>query len=44
MIKLLKKIFCCDCVYCILWDEFGNKEVYDINNYKKREKELLEKS
>ena len=44
MIKLLKKMFCCNCVYCILWDEFSDKENFNINSYKKREKELLSKS
>lgn len=44
MLKLLKKIFCCQCVYCILWDEYGNETDYDYEEYKKREAELLSKS
>ena len=43
MLKLLKKMLCCECVYCILWDEYGNETDYDYDEYRKREAELLSK-
>jgi hypothetical protein len=46
MLKCFYKIITCQCVSCILWDEFGHMKNWsevDLKNFNNREKELRSK-